>query len=127
MSKKKILVVDDDKDLLKALDLRLNANGYDTVFASDGYSATKVAKDEKPDLIILDIGMPAGDGFVVLERLQENRELGLTHTPVIVLTARHPKGNKERALKAGARAFFQKPADNNELLGAIQKALAKDV
>jgi len=69
MSKKKILIVDDDKDLMRGISIRLKANGYDTVFATDGIMAITVAKNEMPDLIILDIGLPAGDGFIVMERL----------------------------------------------------------
>jgi DNA-binding response OmpR family regulator len=89
----------------------------------DGYSAINMAQKEKPDLIILDIGLPAGDGFVVMERL--GKVPSLTVIPVIVLTARDLQTNKMRALKAGAVAFFQKPADNDKLLTAIQKALRK--
>jgi DNA-binding response OmpR family regulator len=123
MSRKRILIVDDDHDLRKALRTRFKAHGYETVFACDGYSATKVAKEEEPDLIILDIGLPAGDGFIVLERLQENP--ATEFIPVIVLTARHPGGNKERALRLGAKAFFQKPADNMELLTTIEETLGE--
>ena len=121
MEKKKILVVDDDKDILKALNIRLKANNYETVYATDGYMATKMARDEKPDLIILDIGLPMGDGFIVMDRLKDFiwREM----IPVIILTARDPEANKERAMKAGACAFFQKPADNDALLAAIAEAL----
>ena len=117
MAKKKILIVDDDADLLKALNLRLKANDYDTVFAQDGYQATKMALTEKPDLIILDLGLPMGDGFIVLDRLKEF--IKSSAMPVIVLTGRDPQANRMRALKAGAVAFFQKPANNDELLASI--------
>src|SRR5215469_2311361 len=109
MPTRKILIVDDDPDLRQALRLRLRANHYDTVNAGDGYSAIAQAYKERPDLIILDLGLPAGDGFVVLERLQ--RDDKLSSIPVIVLTARYPKSSERRALQAGAAAFFQKPAD----------------
>jgi len=122
MDKKKILVVDDDQDLLKALRVRLRANNYATVFAIDAVSAISQAKNENPDLIILDLGLPAGDGFVVMERL--NNVDSLASIPIIVLSARDAQVNKERALKAGAKEFFQKPADNDELLGAIERTLA---
>lgn len=123
MNGKKILIVDDDKDLLRGLTFRLRANGYETVIATDGYSAISVAQKEKPDLIILDIGLPAGDGFIVMERLRNHPSLALI--PIIILTARDSQINKERALKAGAVAFFQKPADNDKLLAAIKKATGK--
>ena len=118
----KILIVDDDPDLRQALRLRLRANEYDTVQACDGYSAIAAAYRERPDLIILDLGLPAGDGFVVLDRLQKDDKLSTI--PVIVLTARDPAGNERRALESGAVAFFQKPADNVELLQLIRATLA---
>jgi DNA-binding response OmpR family regulator len=121
MGNPKILIVDDDSDLRRVLNLRLRANHYDTAYACDGFSAVAMALKEKPDMIILDIGLPAGDGFVVLERLQQSASL--SSIPVIVLTARDPQYNRERVLKAGATAFFQKPADNAELLGTIRSVL----
>jgi DNA-binding response OmpR family regulator len=121
MDKAKILIVDDDPDLRRALKIRLRANHYETVQASDGYSAISVAQKEQPNLIILDLGLPAGDGYVVLERLQNSDTL--TNIPVIVLTAREPQSNEHQALQAGATAFFQKPADNNELLDVIRATL----
>jgi DNA-binding response OmpR family regulator len=119
--KAKILIVDDDPDLRRALKIRLRANHYDTVQASDGYSAIAVAQKEQPNLIILDLGLPAGDGAVVLERLQESDTL--SSIPVIVLTARDPQANEQKMLHAGATAYFQKPADNNELLDVIRATL----
>jgi DNA-binding response OmpR family regulator len=121
MSKPKILIVDDDPDLRRALRLRLRANNYETVHAQDGYSAITVAQKERPDLIVLDLGLPAGDGFVVLQRLQSLDHLA--GIPVVVLTARDPQNNEERALKGGAAAFFQKPVDNAELLDVIRASL----
>jgi DNA-binding response OmpR family regulator len=123
MNGKKILIVDDDKDLLRGLSFRLRAHGYETVIATDGYSAISVAQKEKPDLIILDIGLPVGDGFIVMERMGKSHSLALI--PIIVLSARDSQINRERALKAGAMAFFQKPADNDKLLAAIKKATGK--
>ena len=123
MSNKKILIVDDDQDLTRGLKIRLQANGYETVFAGDGCSAVKIAKEEKPDLVLLDLGLPAGDGFIVMERLKSLSSLSTI--PIIVLSARDPKGNMERAFQAGANAFFQKPADNEELLETIQRFLKK--
>src|SRR5580692_12258426 len=121
MQRHKILVVDDDPDLLRALRLRLKAQDYDISTASDGYAAIATAQKERPALIILDLGLPVGDGFVVLERLQSSDSLA--GVPVIVLSARDPQSNEERALKAGAAAFFQKPADNEELLNVIRVSL----
>jgi len=121
MSGQKILIVDDDKDVLRGLNVRLRANGYSVVFATDGFSAISVARKEMPDVIILDIGLPAGDGFSVIERL--GSLLPVAHIPIIILSARDISGNKERALNAGVEAFLQKPVDNDVLLETIRKAL----
>lgn len=123
MATQKILIVDDDPDLRQALRLRLRANRYETVHAGDGYSAIAQAYKEDPDLIILDLGLPAGDGFVVLDRLQ--RDDKLSTIPVVVLTARDPQSSEQRAMEAGAAAFFQKPADNAELLEVIRATLLR--
>lgn len=123
MEKKKILIVDDNQDLLKALRVRLRAENYATVVASDAVSAVSQARAENPDLILLDLGLPAGDGFLVMERLANIESLA--SIPVIVMTARDPLGNHDKALQAGARAFLQKPVDDNELLATIKKVLAQ--
>src|ERR1700704_6282291 len=121
MNRAKIMVVDDDSDLRQALSLRLRANNFDTVNACDGYSAIALAQKERPHLIILDLGLPAGDGFTVLKNLQEYPALSVI--PVIVLTARDPEGNKKRALELGAVAFFQKPVDDRDLFEVIRAQL----
>ena len=121
MNRAKIMVVDDDPDIRQGLSLRLRANNYDTVNVCDGYSAIAMAQKEKPHLIILDLGLPAGDGFAVLKNLQQYPALAVI--PVIVLTARDPESNEKRTLESGAVAFFQKPADNEELLGVIHACL----
>jgi DNA-binding response OmpR family regulator len=120
-SRTKIMIVDDDPDLRMALKLRLRANHFETVSASDGYSAIALAQKERPDLVILDLGLPAGDGYVVLKRMQQSDTL--SDIPIIVLTARDPQMNEDRSLDAGAAAFFQKPVDNNELLEVIRASL----
>lgn len=84
---------------------------------------TAMMHKEHPDLILLDIGLPAGDGLVVLERMREVADLACV--PVIVISARDPDQIKQKALEAGATAFFQKPVDNAELLTAIWQALDK--
>ena len=121
MVKTKILVVDDNPTIRKGLSVRLRANGYEVLFAEDAISATAALVTERPDLLILDLGLPAGDGFVVMERLQKNDRLA--NIPVIVLTGREVANNRERALEAGASAFFQKPVEDGALLFAVRKAL----
>ena len=118
---KKILIVDDDQDLIRGLSIRLRANGYNVFTASDAISAVSTCGKTEPDLIILDIGLPGGDGFLVMDRLKNISSINFM--PIIILSARDPLLNKQRALDAGAYTFFQKPADNDELLTAIQDAL----
>jgi len=123
MSGYKVLIVDDDRDVLRALSIRLKANGYAVAFAADGIAAVSVARNEQPDVIILDIGLPGGDGFTVMERL--GGILPVAQTPVIILTARDVSGNQARAHAAGAYAFLQKPVDNDVLLETIRKAVGE--
>jgi two-component system KDP operon response regulator KdpE len=125
MSGKKILIVDDDPHLLQGLTPRLQAANYSVVTAADAIGAIAVARKEAPDLVILDLGLPGGDGFMVLERMKNLAELSAT--PVIVLSARDPAENKKRSLGAGATAFFQKPPNNHEFLAAIRQALGETV
>jgi DNA-binding response OmpR family regulator len=123
MSQKTILIVDDDPDVRLGLHVRLKANHYNVIFAADGMTSIAQARKHLPDLIILDLGLPAGDGFSVLERLKANDSLSLI--PVIVVSARDLNTNMDRALKAGAKAFLQKPVDNAELLKVIRQALGE--
>jgi len=123
MGSKRILIVDDDPDVRLGLHVRLVANGYETSFAGDALTAIAEARKQQPDLIILDLGLPAGDGFVVMERL--GRIASLSVIPIIVVSARDIRANQERAVKAGAKAFLQKPVDNAELLAVIRRALGE--
>jgi DNA-binding response OmpR family regulator len=123
MSQKKILIVDDDPDVRLGLHIRLKANDYEVIFAADGMASIAEARKHLPDLIILDLGLPAGDGFSVMERLKANDSLSLI--PVIVVSARDRSANMDLALKAGAKAFLQKPVDNAQLLSVIRKVLGE--
>jgi CheY-like chemotaxis protein len=118
-----ILIVDDDPDMLRALQIRLKANGYDVHSAEDGIGAISEARKHAPDLIVLDLGIPAGDGFVVLDTLKTN--IDLSSIPVIVLSGRDRRANEERVLNAGAKAFLQKPVQSNEFLAVIRQALGE--
>jgi DNA-binding response OmpR family regulator len=116
-----ILIVDDDPDIRQALQVRLRAHGYDVHCAQDGAGAISEARKHKPDLIVLDLGLPVGDGFVVLDTLKTN--LNLSSIPVIVLSGRDRRANEERVLHAGARAFLPKPVQTNEFLAVIRQTL----
>ena len=123
MRNKKILIVEDDPDVRRGMNVRLKANHYDTFFAGDAISSIAEARKHQPDLIILDIGLPAGDGFVVMERLKTIPSLA--EIPVIVVSALGIPSNQERALQAGAKAYLQKPMDNAEFLTVIRQALGE--
>jgi DNA-binding response OmpR family regulator len=123
MGGEKILIVDDDPDIRQGMHVRLEYNGYDTCFAADALSAVAVATEEEPDLIVLDLGLPAGDGFLLIERLK--MQSTLSAIPIIVVSARDARANRERAIKAGAAAYLQKPVDNAEFLAVIRKALGE--
>ena len=121
MDKKTILIVEDDKDLAKGLSVRLNANGYATACATDASSGIDAALKEHPDLILLDLGLPDDNGFVMIKKMTEMKPLAAI--PVIVVTARSPQVYKEPALIAGAKGYLEKPIENEELLATIRNAL----
>ncbi len=123
--KKRILIVDDERDIVKALTIRLRGAGYEIVTAFDGAQGIFMAHKEKPDLILLDIRMPAGDGFSVAEKLKQSADT--LAIPVIVLTGSPEKNSEEKAMAVGARFYVKKPYDPEELLDAIKRALEKDL
>jgi DNA-binding response OmpR family regulator len=129
MGNVKILLVEDDADTLLGYQVLLKASHYDTTFAGDSLTAASEAHRFQPDLIILDLGLPAGDwqgdGFVILERFRASADL--SHIPTIVVSARDPHVNKHRALAAGASAYLQKPMDNAQLLATIKQVLRHPV
>jgi DNA-binding response OmpR family regulator len=123
MSNKKVLIVEDDADVRLGYHVLLKAHHYDTILAGDGVSAVSLALKHQPDLIILDLGLPAGDGFIVLEWFRTNPPLSVI--PVVVVSARDLQGNKERALEAGAKAYLQKPWNDQKLLAIIGKLVGQ--
>jgi DNA-binding response OmpR family regulator len=125
MTGKKLLLIEDDKDTVRAMAVRLKSEGYNLVVASDAISAISTARKEKPDLIILDLGLPGGDGFTVMQRLRSNYDLMMV--PIIVVSAKDSKYNEPLAIQAGAHAFFQKPFETTELLNSILDALNPSV
>jgi len=122
MANRKVLVVDDEQDVAKALKVRLKANGFNVVLASDSIQGFTMASKEKPDLIILDIMLPGGGGFAVAERLKQSQ---VTHCiPIIFLTG--IAGGEERAYRLGASGYVMKPYHPDELLETIHRALEKN-
>ncbi len=122
--KKKILIVDDERDIVKALMIRLQGAGYEVVTAFDGAQGVFMAHKEKPDLILLDIRMPAGNGFSVAQRLK--RSINTFTIPVIFLTGSPERNAEEKAMALGARFYVKKPYDPEELLDAIRRALEEE-
>jgi CheY-like chemotaxis protein len=121
--KKRILVIEDDKRITTALAIRLEAEGYEVVTASDGFAGLKEVLTEQPDLLLMDIWMPVGTGFSVAQRLQS---LGLSAIPKIFITASKLRGLHRAATLLGAYAFFEKPYDPDLLLEAVARALKPD-
>ena len=121
MSETKVLIVDDDVMLIYALKRRLRAAGYATIYAVDALTAIEAAQAESPDVIILDLGMACRDGFWLMQELKASPSTAAM--PVIVLTGRDSQEDRDRALKAGAADFLEKPADEARLLKSIKSVL----
>ncbi len=127
MKRQRILIVDDDPVIIKAVSMKLVPAGYEILTAVDGTEGIASARKQKPDLILLDINFPndvgmSWDGFQVIAWLQRVDEA--KGTPVIVISGGDPAKFKARALQAGAIAYLQKPVNNDELLALIKQTLA---
>jgi DNA-binding response OmpR family regulator len=121
MDRKRILIIDDEPDFVRVVQLRLEAAGYEVLAAFDGMQGVSFAHKEKPDLIILDIMMPAMHGHRVCEALKKSSKTWTI--PIIFLTAKGSKEDQEMAYKLGAEHFLTKPYDPQVLLETIKKAL----
>lgn len=117
----KLLIADDDPQLVRALRITLAAHGYDVIAASDGAEAVTLAAQSHPDIILLDLGMPRLDGMEVIHALR-----GWTRAPIIVVSGRTGSADKIDALDAGADDFVTKPFQVDELLARL-RALARRV
>jgi two-component system KDP operon response regulator KdpE len=123
MNSKTILVIEDDADVRLGYQVLLRSHHYDTFLADDGVPALREAQKHKPDLIILDLGLHTADGFMVLEWFRASMYLSLV--PIIVVSARDIRANKDRALSVGAKAFVQKPWNDRELLTIIGRLIGR--
>ena len=120
MLKKRILVVDDELNIIKFLRSNLEAGGFEVMAATDGALAINTFEKELPDLVILDIMMPKIDGFEVCRRLRE-----WTQTPIIMLSARGDEGDKVKCLDLGADDYITKPFGAGELIARVNAVLRR--
>jgi DNA-binding NtrC family response regulator len=122
--KGKILIIDDDQDIVTMLQDRLDASGYRTVTAGDGQRGLELIEQESPNLVLLDLYLPRLKGMDVLKRLAQNRQI--EELPVIVMTAAGTIPDAVEAMRQGAYDFLTKPLEKDHLLIVIQKALERD-
>jgi CheY-like chemotaxis protein len=122
MAMKTVLLIDDDNVLLLTIGVRLKSMGYTVYVAKDAVNAISAVRKNNPDVIVLDVSLPAGDGFMVAERLQNL--VSTSATPIIFITASAKPGLRERAMKLGAVEFLTKPFDATTLADAIESALS---
>lgn len=117
----KLLIIDDNPEFRLLISTQLRSRNMTVFAAADIIQAIGTAREKRPDVILLDIEMPGGDGFLVLERLKANKLLSAI--PVIILTARDPKEVESKALKIGAVSSLQKPVNIDYLMVVIEQAL----
>lgn len=123
MAKQKILVVDDEADLVETLKFRLEANNYEVISSCDGKDALEKARKEAPNLIILDIMLPKLDGYKICRMLKYDQKY--KHIPVIMFTSRAQESDRKLGGEVGADAYITKPFEPDILLGKIKELLQK--
>lgn len=121
MDNKRILIVDDEPELVKAVQIRIEQGGYETLVAYDGREGLEKAKKEKPDLIILDLMLPKMDGYKVCGLLKADARYH--EIPVIMLTARAQESDMKTGQEVGADAYIIKPFEHQDLLAKIKELL----
>ena len=120
----KILIVDDEPEVVEILKFRISNWGYEPLSASNGPDGIKIAESEQPDAILLDVMMPGMNGFEVLSKLRKNEKT--KHIPVIMITVAAARADVERGLKQGAAFYLTKPYEAAELLEKLKSILGKD-
>jgi DNA-binding response OmpR family regulator len=129
----KILVVDDDSVVLKTFMMKLGAYGFEVLTASDGAAAVSVARQLRPELVVLDINFPPDvgnsglhwNGFSIMEWMRRFQEV--SSIPIIIITSGDPASFKDKAIAKGAIAFFQKPIPYDEFLAAVRRAIEQNI
>ncbi len=120
---KKVLVVDDEPDVLALLTLMLKSQGYNVITAVDGQEALEKARKEAPDLILLDVMLPKMDGYKVARMLKFDENF--SHIPIILLTAKIQEKDRQTGLEMGANDYMTKPFDTALLLSKVKETLSK--
>lgn len=120
---KKVLIVDDEANVVKAISMVLKGHGYTVVDANDGLQAVSKVYEEKPDLIILDIKLPIGDGISVCENLKNSNDT--KDIPVIFITGYPTDEVRKKAFDLGAVDFIPKPFDTDELLKKVKVVIGE--
>jgi DNA-binding response OmpR family regulator len=121
---KRILIVDDEEDIVSALSIRMKAKGYDVIAAYDGMSGLSKAREENPDLILLDIMLPKLDGYKICRILKFDEKF--RRIPIIMITAKGADTSKKMGEEVGADAYVTKPFNPEELMGTIEQLLNKE-
>ena len=120
-----VLLADDDQDLLMALSAALKQRGYDVAVAQDAVAAMSAAVKLRPQVVVLDVGLPGGEGSVVMKRMHALPQLA--GVPVVMMSGRDPQKYRAEALAAGASAYLTKPVDPDALVVALHVAMGEDV
>ena len=120
----KILIAEDEDGVAMLAKFKLEKKGYRVIRAVDGEEAIKLVKNEKPDLVLLDVMMKFFNGFEVLDEIKSDPEI--KHIPVIMLTSKSDETSVVRGLEKGARDYITKPFSPSELIARVKKVLAKE-
>jgi two-component system alkaline phosphatase synthesis response regulator PhoP len=123
MQKKRILIVDDELDLLETIQINLEVEGYECLVAYDGFRAFDRARNEKPDLIILDVMLPGMNGYKVCRLLKFDEKC--KHIPIIMLTAEAQEKDRQTGQEAGADFYMTKPFSADKLLAKVKEYLGE--
>lgn len=122
MKQKKILIVDDEPNILMSLEYAFKKKGFEVFIARDGTEAIEISNREKPNLILLDIMMPEMDGYETLKQVKDNEDLA--HTKIVFLSAKSKEKDIEKGLKMGADRYLTKPFSMKKVISEIEELLA---